>query len=244
MSTARVVRTRNKAKVTWFGHSAFLIESAAGKKILIDPWLENPKAPAGAKEISHVDLILVSHGHSDHVGNTIEIAKRTNARVVCIFELSLYFQEHGVPSVQGMNKGGSVSIEGIKITMTDARHSSDIDSDGTVTPGGEAAGFVVQLENGFTVYHAGDTSLFGDMKYVGELFKPRIVFLPIGGLYTMSPREAAIACRLLKPTWIVGMHYGTFPVLAGTPNELRQYLPPSLRKRVVELQPGTEVTLN
>jgi L-ascorbate metabolism protein UlaG (beta-lactamase superfamily) len=217
---------RQSLKVTWFGHSAFLFEPPSGKKVLIDPWLDNPKAPAGAKEISHVDLILVSHGHSDHVGNTVEIAKRTGAKVVCIFELSLYLQKQGVSTVQGMNKGGTIDIDGIKITMTDAKHSADIDVDGQVIPGGEPAGFVVHFENGYTIYHSGDTSLFGDMRFVAELYRPRTVFLPIGGLYTMSPREAAIACRLLRPRYV------------------RQQLPAVLRKSVLELQPGVETTLS
>jgi L-ascorbate metabolism protein UlaG (beta-lactamase superfamily) len=243
MPTNKKSTVQKNVKVTWFGHSAFLIESPTGKNILIDPWLDNPKAPAGAKEISHVDLILVTHGHSDHVGNTIEVAKRTNAKVVCIFELSLYFQNNGVERVQGMNKGGSVNVDGINITMTDAKHSGDIDVGGKVIPGGEAAGFVIRLENGYTLYNSGDTSLFGDMKYVAELYKPQAVFLPIGGLFTMSPREAAIACKLLKPKRIVGMHYGTFPALSGTPKELIQYLPAGLKKSVLELVPGTETVL-
>ena len=230
-------------KLTWYGHSAFYLESAAGKCILIDPWLENPKAPAGAKDIPRVDLILVTHGHSDHIGNTVELAKRTGASVIAIHELSLYFQSVGVAGASGMNKGGTKSVNGIKITMTDAKHSGDIDVDQQLTCGGEAAGFVITFEDGYTVYHAGDTALFGDMKFIGDLYKPALALLPIGDLFTMGPREAAMACKLLKPKTIIGMHYGTFPVLTGTPSELRRHLPAEMKKRVLELTPGKPVSL-
>ncbi len=229
--------------ITWFGHSAFLLKAPGGKSVVIDPWLDNPKAPAGAKELAPVDLILLTHGHSDHVGNTIELARRTKAAVIAIYEISLYLQEHGVSTAQGMNKGGTMRIDGLKVTMVDAKHSSDLDAGGTVIPGGEPAGFVVEFENGFRVYHAGDTSVFGDMKLIADLYKPQLVLLPIGGLYTMDPREAAYACKLLKPAYIAGMHYGTFPVLAGTPGELRNNLPVAMKKRVMELVPGQALTL-
>ena len=241
------MKTKNQQlgalSITWFGHSAFLLKSPGGKSVLIDPWLDNPKAPAGAKEIAPVDLILLTHGHSDHVGNTIDVAKRTKAPVIAIYEISLYLQEHGVSTAQGMNKGGTMRVNGLTVTMVDARHSSGIDAGGAVIPGGEPAGFVVEFENGFRVYHAGDTSLFGDMKLIAELYKPQLVILPIGGLYTMGPREAAFACKMLKADHIVGMHYGTFPVLAGTPQELRKLLPAAMRKRVMELVPGQGATI-
>jgi L-ascorbate metabolism protein UlaG (beta-lactamase superfamily) len=142
-----------------------------------------------------------------------------------------------------MNKGGTMRVNGLTVTMVDARHSSGIDVGGAVIPGGEPAGFVVEFENGFRVYHAGDTSLFGDMKLIAELYKPQLVILPIGGLYTMGPREAAFACKMLMADHIVGMHYGTFPVLAGTPQELRKLLPAAMRKRVMELVPGQGATI-
>lgn len=230
-----------KLSITWFGHSAFLLKAPGGKSVLIDPWLENPKAPAGAKDIAPIDLILVTHGHSDHVGNTIEIAQRTKANVISIYEIALYLQKSGVPNAQGMNKGGTMSVDGLKVTMVDAKHSSDLDVGGVVVPGGEPAGFVVEFENGFRAYHAGDTAVFGDMKIIADLYKPQVALLPIGGLYTMDPREAAYACKLLKPKHVVGMHYGTFPVLLGTPAELRKYLPASMRKTVKELVPGQPV---
>jgi len=238
-STKRKARTH--LSLIWLGHSAFLMESPSGKKVLIDPWLSNPKAPADAKDITGVDLILVTHGHSDHVGNTVQLAKEMKAPVVALFEVSLFLQSSGVTTAQGMNKGGTLTVDGIKVTMVDAIHSSDIDVDGKVIPGGEAAGMVIEFDNGFVVYHAGDTALFSDMKLIGQLYKPDVALLPIGGLYTMAPREAAKACELLNPKHIIGMHYGTFPVLTGTPTELKKHLPARLRRRVTELTPGLAI---
>jgi L-ascorbate metabolism protein UlaG (beta-lactamase superfamily) len=234
---------KENLKVTWLGHAAFLLQSPSGKTVLIDPWLDNPKAPSSVKDISEVDLILVTHGHSDHVGNTIEIARRTNAKVVSVFELYLFLQSQGVTTAQGMNKGGTLDFDGIKVTMVDAQHSSDIDLDDKVVPGGEAAGFVVEFENSFTVYHAGDTAVFGDMQLIRRLYKPTAVLLPIGGCYTMGARQAAVACEFLDPKYIIGMHYGTFSILKGTPDELKKNLPVKLRKRVIELEPGKTITL-
>jgi L-ascorbate metabolism protein UlaG (beta-lactamase superfamily) len=235
--------TKEKLNITWFGHSAFLLRAPGGKSVLIDPWLDNPKAPPSAKEIKPIDLILLTHGHSDHVGNTIEVARRTKAPVIAIYEICLYLQQQGVSTAQGMNKGGTMQVDGLKITMVDAKHSSDLDVGGSVIPGGEPAGFVVEFENGFRVYHAGDTAVFGDMKLIADLYKPQLAILPIGGLYTMDPREAAYACKLLKPNHIIGMHYGTFPALAGTPGELKRNLPAAMRKKVIELVPGQAMTI-
>jgi L-ascorbate metabolism protein UlaG (beta-lactamase superfamily) len=238
MAHRRAVGKKEHLTITWFGHSAFKLESPAGRVVLVDPWLDNPKAPPGAKEFARVDIILVTHGHGDHLGNTLEIARRTGARVVAIYEVGLFLQSKGLNRVEGINKSGSVTIEGIRVTMTHAQHSSGLEPGGEILSGGDAAGYVLRFENDFTVYHAGDTGLFGDMKLIGELYKPDLVMLPIGGCFTMGPQEAAYACRLLKPRSIVGMHYGTFPVLAGTPAELRRYLPAPMRKAVRELTPG------
>lgn len=229
--------------LTWLGHSAFKVVSASGRTLLIDPWLDNPKAPADAKSVRQVDLILITHGHADHVGNTVEIAQRTGAKVICIHEVSLYLQHSGVPTATGMNKGGTISVEGIKVTMVDAKHSADIDIGENVLPGGEAAGYVIELEDGFRLYHAGDTALFGDMKLIGQMYKPEVAILPIGDLYTMDPKAAAKACVMVNPKHIIGMHYGTFPPLTGTPEMLKKHLPERMRKRVHVLEPGKGLKL-
>ncbi|MBM2841862.1 MAG: beta-lactamase, partial [Bacteroidetes bacterium] len=223
--------TNPRVEITWLGHSAFKLVSSTRKIILIDPWLENPKAPAGLKDSINADIILVTHGHSDHIGNTIEIAKRTNAKVIAIYEVSVYLQSAGLSNVQGMSKGGTVKVDGIEVSMVDARHSSTIEVDGKMIHGGEAAGFVVRLENGYRIYHAGDTALFMDMKLIGQLHRPHVAIVPVGDLYTMGPRDAAIACKWIKPKHIIGMHYGTFPALTGTLDELRYHLPMPLKSR-------------
>ncbi len=243
MKSRSATTSQTKTTFTWLGHSAFQIISPKDKTVLIDPWLDNPNAPQGAKDIAAIDLILVSHGHSDHLGNTIDLARRTGAKVVAIYEVCTYLQSRGITTARGMNKGGTLAVDGIKVTMVDAKHSSDISDDGKTIPGGEAAGYVIEFENGLKVYHAGDTSLFMDMKLIAQLYKPDVVLLPIGDLYTMGPKEAARACEWLHPKHIIGMHYGTFPALTGTPSELRKHLPANLKKRTIVLEPGTPVTL-
>lgn len=241
--TTKEAKSKKRVAVTWFGHSALLVESPAGTRVLIDPWLDNPRAPAGAKEIADINLILVSHGHGDHIGNAIEVAKRTKATLVAIHEVALYLERKGVPSVRGMNKGGSLDLGDVRVTMVEATHSSGIDVESPAIPGGSAAGFVIRFENGCVVYHAGDTALFGDMRYIRTLYQPDVACLPVGDLYTMGPREAALACTLVHPRHILCLHYGTFPALTGTPAELRKQLPVTLKKRVAELQPGVQTTL-
>ena len=224
--------------ITWFGHSAFSIRSPKGVTVLIDPWLDNPKAPPDALAQVHADVILVTHGHGDHFGNTIEIAKRTGAHVYAIYEISVYLESQGVANVHGLNKSGSGTFQGLSFTITHAEHSGGLEPGGPIISGGDPAGFIIRLENGQTIYHAGDTGVFGDMQLIGHLYKPHILMLPIGGAVTMGPVEAAYACKLLKPQHIIGMHYGTFPHLTGTPEELKERLADGMRKKVVVLTPG------
>ena len=230
--------------ITWLGHSAFRFDTPGGKGVLIDPWLENPNAPPGALRQSNVQLILVTHGHSDHIGNTVALAKSTGADVIAIHEVALYLKKKGVAKVTGMNKCGTVSLHGIGVIMVDAKHSSGIDTEAEVMAGADPAGFVIRFEDGTAVYHAGDTAVFLDMQLFRELYAPAVAILPIGGLYTMGPVEGAKAAELLDPRIIIGMHYGTFPPLAGTPQQLREALPASMRDRVRELRPGVPETLS
>ncbi len=222
--------------ITWLGHSSFRLRTPGGKEILFDPWYTgNPAFPAHARPKA-ADLILISHGHSDHITDAQAMAKETNATVVAIFEITAWLGGKGVKNVEPMNKGGTVSVKGLTITMTDARHSSSIDDSGVVYLG-EPAGFIVKLENGQTIYFAGDTSLFGDMKMIGELYKPDIAFLPIGDRFTMGPDTAAIAAQWLGVKQVVPMHYGTFPLLTGTPEQLERHLA-GKGIEVLTLKPG------
>ncbi len=229
--------------ITWFGHSAFSLRSPGGVTVLIDPWLDNPNAPPDALAQAQADVILVTHGHGDHFGNTIELAQRTGAHVYAIYEISVYLQARGIQNVHGLNKSGTGSFKGLQFTMTHAEHSGGLEPGGPIISGGDPAGFIIRLENGQTIYHAGDTGVFGDMQLIGHLYKPHIVMLPIGGAYTMGPLEAAYACKLLKPQHIIGMHYGTSPVLEGTPEQLKDHLPESMKKKVVVFTPGEAVEM-
>jgi L-ascorbate metabolism protein UlaG (beta-lactamase superfamily) len=224
-------------RITWLGHAAFKIQSAAGKVVYIDPWLGNPKCPDGEKQVQQADLLLVTHGHFDHLGDTVQIAQQTEAKVVCNFEISVWLEQQGVKSAIGMNKGGTLEFDGLRITMVSADHSSGISGDHGIVDGGSPNGYVLELENGFKLYHAGDTNVFGDMRLIGELYQPDLAMLPIGGFYTMSPREAAHAVRLLGVNQVIPMHYGTFPALAGTPEQLRSALE-GHPAEVIALQPG------
>jgi L-ascorbate metabolism protein UlaG (beta-lactamase superfamily) len=222
--------------ITWQGHSSFRVRTPGGKEILFDPWYTgNPAFPESARPKS-ADLILISHGHSDHFTDAESLARSTNATVVGIWEITSFLGSKGIKNLEPMNKGGTITVKGLRITMTDARHSSSFDDNGIVYLG-EPAGFVVKLENGQTIYFAGDTSLFGDMKLIGELYQPDIAFLPIGDRFTMGPDTAARAAQWLGVKQVVPMHYGTFPLLTGTPEQLEEHLS-GTGIEVLTLKPG------
>jgi len=215
------VRLKKGVKITWLGHATFKIVSPGGKTILIDPWvMGNPACPDSLKTFDGLDLMLITHGHFDHMGDAVELATRHRPQVVAAYEICVWLESKGVANTLGMNKGGTQTIDGIKVTMVKADHSSGIVDDGRIIYGGDPCGYVIEFENGLRLYHAGDTDVFQDMKLVGALYKPDLCLLPIGGHYTMGPKEAAYAIKLLGTKWVIPMHYGTFPVLTGTPEEL------------------------
>jgi L-ascorbate metabolism protein UlaG (beta-lactamase superfamily) len=230
------------AKLTWLGHSTFRLETG-GKTILIDPWvMGNPACPDSEKKIRKVDAMLCTHGHFDHIGDAVAIAKQHNPVVVGIFELATWMQKKGAQQISPMNKGGSQNVAGIRVTMVHADHSCGIqEDDGSIIYGGEPCGYVIELDSGLKLYHAGDTNVFGDMHIIHELYHPEIVMLPIGDLFTMSPREATYACQLLRPKVVIPMHFGTFPALTGTPKELKR-LVGEVGCEVMELKPGQAVS--
>lgn len=208
-------------KITWLGHATFTFTTPSGQVILIDPFLEsNSMCPPALKKLPRVDIILLTHGHADHMADLIATAREHSPQVVAIYETAKWLEKKGIKNVYTMAKGGTVKVGEIEATMVDARHTNSLVDGDQLINGGEAAGFIVRLPGGFTLYHAGDTSVFGDMKLISEIYKPELALLPIGDNYTMGPREAAYAIRLLGVKHVVPMHYGTFPVLTGTPEAL------------------------
>ena len=224
--------------LTWLGHATFRIDSPGGKRIYVDPFLHgNPKCPESELEPERVDVIAITHGHGDHVGDAVQLANKHSCPVVGMLELVGWLAGQGVENTLDPNKGGAVETNGITFTLTHAFHSSST-ADGTYT--GEACGIVVGLEDGTTIYFAGDTCVFSDMQLIGRIYQPDVAVLPIGGHYTMDPKEAAVALELLGNPRCVPCHWGTFPVLTGTPQELKQLAP---NANVVEIDPGDTVNL-
>jgi L-ascorbate metabolism protein UlaG (beta-lactamase superfamily) len=229
--------------LTWLGHGSYRIDSPGGKRIYFDPWLENPKCPEAEREPERVDVMAISHGHGDHIGSAVAVGRRFSPAVVAVFELASWLESQGVEnaSALGMNKGGTVEIDGIKFNMTHALHSSGmIEDGGRITYLGDAAGYVIEFENGTKVYAAGDTALFSDMELIGRYLEPEIAILPIGDHFTMGPRQAAAALELLGCRRCVPVHWGTFPLLKGTPDQLREHAP---GVEVVAVEPGETVTI-
>ena len=225
--------------LTWLGHSAFRLDTSAGKRIYVDPFLNgNPKCPEDEREPERADIVAVTHGHGDHVGDTVDIAKKHGSTVVAIVELSGWLGKQGVDDdkMPAPNKGGTVDVGGVKFTVVNAFHTGSA-PDGSY--GGESAGFVVTTEDGKKLYFAGDTCVFGDMQLIGRIYEPDVAIVPIGDHYTMGPKEASVAIELLGVKRVVPCHWGTFGLLTGTPDQLD--VPAGVT--VERLQPGDSITV-
>jgi L-ascorbate metabolism protein UlaG (beta-lactamase superfamily) len=229
-------------EITWLGHSTFRVTTPSGKKLLIDPWvMGNPACPDELKDPGPLDAILITHAHFDHIGDAVELGQSTGATLVSIAETSAWLGSKGLENLVGFNKGGTTEVAGCKVHMTHAVHSCGITDGDQIIYGGEAAGYVVEFENGFKLYHAGDTAVFSDMSLIGKLLQPDWAMLPIGDFFTMGPRSAAEAIRMLGVKTVIPMHFGTFPVLTGTPQQLREAANDIDGLEVVDLEPGGSV---
>lgn len=227
-------------RITYFGHSTFSLTTASGQVALIDPWvMTNPRCPEKLKKVPKLDVIFLSHAHSDHFGDLLALAKQHKPQIVAIFETCLWIETKGFEDqTRPMGKGGTQKVGDFEVTLTHAFHSNSIDSNDPPVYAGEPAGLVIRMPGGLTVYHAGDTALFSDMKLIGELYQPHVALLPIGDHFTMGPREAAYAIRFLGVKHVIPMHYATFPVLTGTPEQLRQHAKDIPGLTIHTLQPG------
>ena len=211
-------------EITWLGHGTFELRLDSGDVFVMDPWVEgNPKYPSDHK-FDRIDAILVSHGHFDHIHDAVPLAKRFKPKVVAIYETCIWLTSKGVENCSGMNKGGTQDVGPVKVTMTHAVHSCGISDGDQIIYGGEAAGYILTLPDNRVIYFSGDTNVFSDMQLIEKLYRPDLAFLPIGDFYTMGPREAALACRMLNARKVIPMHFGTFPQLTGQPALLAELL--------------------
>jgi L-ascorbate metabolism protein UlaG (beta-lactamase superfamily) len=211
--------------ITWLGHATILVKTSAGTTILIDPYIKNnPKFPKGFALPGSIDLILATHGHADHISDLLAVAKGTETTIVGMPELTSWAEKKGTTHSFPMNYGGSYTFSDVTVSMVEAKHSCGITDGDKLVYGGEAAGYVISVDGGPVLYHAGDTSLFSDMALIRELWTPTFGMLPIGGVFTMDPRSAALAVKLLGLKAVLPIHWGTFPVLTGTPREFKEHL--------------------
>ncbi len=227
-------------RITWLGHATVLVQTAKGTNILIDPFIAgNPKYPKDFVLPAKIHYILLTHGHGDHISDAAPVAARHDSTVVAIYELAAYLAGKGVARTIGMNLGGSVQLDDVAATMVEAKHSSAAQDEQGIHYVGVAAGFVLTIADGPVLYHAGDTAVFGDMKLIGELYRPQVAMLPIGGHFTMDPKEAALAVRFLEPKGVLPLHFGTFPPLTGRPEQLAALVDDGVQ--VVQWAPGESI---
>jgi L-ascorbate metabolism protein UlaG (beta-lactamase superfamily) len=232
--------TLQGTSITWLGHATVLVQTAKGTNILIDPFIQqNPKYPKDFVLPAKIHYVLATHGHGDHISDVVPVAAKHNSTVVAIYELAAYLADKGVAHTIGMNLGATVQLDDVAATMVEAKHSSGAQDETGTHYVGVAAGYVLTITDGPVLYHAGDTAVFGDMKLIHELYRPEVAMLPIGGHFTMGPREAALAVRLLQPKIVLPLHFGTYPPLKGTPEQLAALIDAGVQ--VVRWTPGESI---
>lgn len=232
---------QNRPKLTYLGHSTVLCELQNGETILIDPWVtNNPRCPDMLKNLDRVDAILITHGHADHMGDAVEIAKKHQPKIVVgTYEICNWLESQGVENCSGMNIGGTQDVLSTRVTQVQALHTSSFAADGDKLYGDNPTGYVVRLDNGYTFYHAGDTALFLDMQLIADLYRPTLALLPIGDHFTMDPHQAARACKFLEVREAIPIHWGTFPLLTGTPKMFKKEIKSlGVNCEVITLEPG------